>query len=243
MDGIELAARFALPPNSKRYCGKGDFREKFAAYLKGRTPAGRKALEKSLGKFNAHHAYLKLIAKANEKKPFDEKVAEALWIGNGLLKKVERRDLQKLIAEQFSGKGMLSAMKARKLASSMPEGMLPHHSFHVLHVHTISGVIVPSVKNADSCRVSWGKVIGVKGGGKAVLVKTQKLASRNGKLALLPVNRVWKTSCAGIMLLPDAEKGDIVASHWGVAVMGLSKAQARQLERATLHNIRALNRG
>ena len=55
-----------------------------------RTAANRKLLQKELKKFTAHYAYLCLIAKANGLSPFDRRVAEALWLGNGLLKKVKR---------------------------------------------------------------------------------------------------------------------------------------------------------
>lgn len=239
MDGTELSARFALPPNSRAYCGKPSFRKAFAAFLADRRAANRMALERELSKFTAHYAYLRLIASASGLSPFDKKVAEALWIGNGLLEKVRIRDLRKILLQQFCGKGMLPKSRAKRLAESLPGGFAPHHSFHVLYLHTISGVIEPSVENADSCRVSWGKVI--RAGSGFVEVATQRLAKENGRLLLLPVKKRWKTSCAGVTLLDKPKAGDVVASHWGIAVMELAPAQVRRLEKFTEINLKAAN--
>ena len=240
MDGTEISARFGLPPNSKKYCGRREFAAVFAAYLKRKSYANLRALKTALSHFHAHYSYLKLIAAANGKKPFDRGVTEALWLGNGLLKNVKKKDLQKIILRDFCGKGMLSAARAEKMALALPDGFVPHHSFHVFHIHSITDVVPPTLSTSDNCRVSWGKVVGAKKG--AVIVKTQKLAKKNGKLVLLPAVKRWKISCAGIALLPDAKEGDIVASHWGVAVMGISKRQAAELEKVTKQNIAAANK-
>jgi hydrogenase maturation factor len=239
MDGLELSARFGLPPNSHSYCGKPSFRTAFRNFLSGKTPLTSAALENSLKRFTAHYAYLRLIASAGGFSPFDRRVTEALWLGNGLLSRVDRKKMQGLIADEFSGPGMLSKPRAEKLANGLPEGFVPHHSFHVLYLHTISGVIGPSVKNADSCRVSWGRVI--RAGGGFVDVETQKLARKKGKLALVPARKRWKTACAGIALVPSPKAGQWVASHWGVAVMRISSAQKKRLERITRRNISAAN--
>ena len=239
MESVEVSARFALPPNSKRYCGTRPFAKIFAAYLRKRSTKNYLALEKSLSTFTAHYAYLSLIAAANGKKPFGRGVPEALWLGNWLLGRVKRKDLQGMITQQFCGKGMLSRKKAKELASSIPDGFLPHHSFHILYLHTISGVIEPSSRNADLCRVSWGKVMNVERG--AVIVQSQKLVRKNGILKLLPCRKRWLLKCAGIALVQDVKKGDWVASHWGVAVMKITKKQMVQLERITKQNIAAAN--
>ena len=239
MLGAEISGRFALPPNSLSYCGTKGFRAAFAAFLSRPTPSSRLRLESSLRLFKAHYAYLCLIARASGKQPFDSKVSEALWVGNSLLKKVKREDMQSLIVREFSGPGLLSRKKALKLAGSLPKGALPHHSFHALYLHTITGVIAPSVQNADSCMVHWGEVTKVSN--NSALVQSQKLVRKKGKLALVPCTRKLKLRCAGIPLLPSLRAGGLVASHWGVAVMKLSRSQAQQLKSATNRNISALN--
>lgn len=239
MQGAELSARFALPPNSRRYCGMEKFRDIFAAYVQDKSAANLAVLKRALSSFRAHYAYLKMIARAGGRKPFDEKVAQALWLGNGLLRKVKKEHLKRLILHDFCGKGMLSRDRARKLADGLPDGFAPHHSFHTLYIHSITGVVPPTVATSDNCRVGWGKVVGMER--DAVIVRSQRLAKRKGKLLLVPCKKRWKTSCAGIGLLPDVKKGELVASHWGVAVMKITAKQAKRLEKATLQNMRAAN--
>ncbi len=237
MQACELCARFALAPNSKSYCGKGGFSRVFSNYLKNKTPASTRALEKALSSFRAHYSYLRLIAKANKRKPFDAKVAEALWIGNSLLGNVKQKDLAHLIKTGFAGKGMLSRKRAGFLARNIPKGFLAHHTFHVLYLHTITGVIAPSLKNADLCRPSWGRAIRIEK--NHLLVQSQRLAKRNGKLVLVPCKKRLARTCAGILLAPRIKFGDFVASHWGFAVMPLSSSQAKSLEKYTRMNIEA----
>ena len=240
MIGMEISARFALPPNSKNYCGKPAFRKRFASYFEKKDAASRRALEESLKSFTAHYAYLRLIASASRLSPFHSRVAEALWIGNALLQKVRRRDLQNLVRKSFCGPGLLSEKKAAELADGLPKGAVPHHSFHALHLHTISGAIAPSLKNADLCRVSWGRV--VRAGKGQALLESQRLLKRKGKLALFPCRKKVKLICAGMRLLPKVKTGDLIASHWGFAVMLITQPQAKRLEKYTLRNVSAINR-
>jgi len=239
MEGLELSAAFALPPNSKSYCGKPSFRKAFAAYLREKNGKTRASLERSLKRFTAHYAYLQLIAGSNGCRPFDTRVAEALWVGNSLLEKVPKEKIAALIAMEFSGKGKLPVKTARALAASLPGGFVPHHSFHVLYLHTITGVIEPSVKNADSCRISWGNVRAVSKG--IATLQSQRLERKNGKLALVPCTKTAKLECAGIGLAAGIAKGDTVACHWGFATMKLSRAQAARLEKYTRMNLKAAN--
>ena len=239
MEGAELSARFALPPNSRSYCGTERFSAVFRRFLAKKSAANLRSLKGALSSFHAHYAYLKLIAAASGRMPFDAKVTEALWLGNGLLKKVKRKDLQLLILKDFCGRGMLSKKRTRNLAGEMPDGFLPHHSFHTLYIHTITGVVPPTVATSDNCRVSWGKVI--RAGKNAVEVRTQKLVREKGILKLIPCRKRWLLNCAGIVLLPDVKMGELVASHWGFAVMKITKAQMPGLKRATLANIAAAN--
>ncbi len=240
MDGVEISARFAFPPNSRKYCGAGTFSSAFANYMARKNAANRMALENEIRKFKAHYEYLKLIAKANGLQPFDEKVCEAFWLGNELLANVKRKDLQRLILKRFCGKGMLSRKRAAALAGNMPGGFVAHHSFHTFYIHTISGVIEPSVKNADLCRVGWGTIIGMRK--EEAVLQSQRLVKRKGKLALVLCKRKVATVCNGMTLVPNLKKGDWVAFHWNAAVMQLTLQKIRRLEKCTEQNIAAANK-
>lgn len=239
MDGTLVAACFALPPNSRSYCGKPSFRSALRAFLASPSAKNRRLLQGEIRSFTAHYSYLRLIGRKSGLDPFDARVAEAFWLGNSLLSKVKRKDLQRIVLCNFTGPGLLSEKRAGKLADGMPDGFVAHHSFHALYLHTITGVIAQSLKNADSCRVSWGRVLFARG--SKALVKSQRLAKKGGRLVLIPAVRKVRLSCAGIRLIPRLEKGDMVACHWGVAVMKISNRQMRGLERATERNAAAAN--
>ncbi len=239
MKGIELCARFAIPPNSLSYCGKEGFGKVFEEYLENPCEKTENALEQALCSFTAHYSYLELIANANKMKPFDYGVCEAFWLGNKLLNKVKRREIARMIQEKFVGKGMLAKEKATELAKAVPKEAVPHHSFHALYLHSITGVIAPTVKNADSCRIAWGKVL--EAGDNWVEIKSQRLAEKNAKLRLEACSKRVKLSCSGIGLLQKIKKGDFVACHWGIAAMKISFSQAKRLEKATCKNVEAVN--
>lgn len=232
--GVELAARFAYPPNALSYCGTSAFEKTFAKFLRDKNPVNRKALENSIRVFRAHYAYLKLIARANHLQPFDYKVCEAFWLGSRLLEKVEKEQIAKLILTEFCGPGLLSKGRAKRLAEGLTENFVPHHSFHPLYIHSISGVVPPTVKTSDNCRVSWGKVL--RKSDRNVEVQSQKLVKKNGGLQLVPCHRKWKTAD-----FLKCSKGDLVVAHWGVAVAKISSSQAKHLEKYTLKNISAAN--
>ncbi|MCX8196869.1 MAG: DUF6390 family protein [Candidatus Micrarchaeota archaeon] len=236
MLGIELAARFALPPNYLSYCGTKSFNSAFLSFLQ---TGSQNRLKRELSRFRAHYSYLELIAKANKKDPFDLEVCEAFWIGNRLLDNVGKSQLQKLILGKFCRPGLLSKSEAKKLALSLPDGACPHHSFHALYIHTIKGAIKPTVKNADLCRISWGKVKQKKSG--FLFVDSQRLLQKNGKFFLAPFERKVRQSCGKFFPPSCIKKGDIVASHWDFAVMKISLRQKEALEFYTTKTIEAVN--
>ena len=71
MDGVELSARFGLPPNSFSYCGTPVFRRAFAAYMKEKSPANARALEAALSMLRVHGRIIACggISGYNEEKP------------------------------------------------------------------------------------------------------------------------------------------------------------------------------
>ena len=239
LHGVRLSACFALPPNSRSYCGKSDFQKKLQNYLAHSGKKEKQALEHSMRSFLAHYSYLQAIASANKLPVFHPKVTEAVWIGNNFLFNVKRQAIEKLILKNFCGPGLLSKKRAEKLAANIPAGVVVHHSFHALYLHTITGVISHTVQNADHCIVHWNKVEKING--NRALVQSQKLVKKDGKLALVPCKRTLKLVCRGLLLTSGLKKGDLVASHWGVAVMKLTRAQAKNLEKFTIINVRALN--
>ena len=230
MKGAELASHYAFPPNNLGYCGRKSFRHSLRSFLGGETGTSR--LEQEIRGFRIHYAYLKLIARENGLRPFDERVVRAFWSGNSLLESVSRDSMKRFIAEVlFAGK---RSARAKALTDNLPDGIRPHHSFNVLYVNFVTDSVERSIKNFDSCCVSAAKVLEAKGKQAIVIRKALtwkdgfRLEERRDKIDL---------ERSGIRLVPGLKKGDTVAVHWGMAVEKLSPANGRALLKYTKKNL------
>ncbi|MFH0737600.1 MAG: DUF6390 family protein [Candidatus Micrarchaeota archaeon] len=234
MDGTELAALYAFPPNALGYCGASTFRNALRSFLRGRSDLGR--LEAEMRKFPVHQAYLSLIAKENDRSPFDLEVVRAFWTGNPLLWNVSREAFKGFIARDlFHG---TRKKHAQQLAHDLPEGLLPHHSLNPLYINFVSNKVDRSIKSIDSCCVTWGEILSVTGRFADVL---RYGISWEGILTVKPRLEVVDLEREGVRLVPDLKEGDWVSVHWGMAVEKLHAKDRRSLERYTRMNLDALN--
>lgn len=230
MEGLELAARFSAAPNALGLCGP----KKFEA-------ASRPALLRTMKKFRAPYTYLSLIAEANGLEPFDYEVAEAFWLGNHLLEQVKREDVANAIVRRFSGPGRLKPERAQALADSLPACVYPHHSFHVFYIGSISGVLRGTAAEMDRCRIAWGQVQKVSGKQIQVRyqpvqkkIKKEKENKKFGQLAFGPTKTVYWTLWPD---LPTPAPGSLVCSHWGAAIVPISRRRMANLEKYTCLNM------
>lgn len=227
MNGAELAARYAFPPNSLGYCGGRGFRD---ALLAGKASA----IERGLKEFHVHYAYLRLIARENGMKPFDRKVVEAFWLGNRLLGSVSTAALQRFIP------GIIrNPARAARLCDGLPEGILPHHSFNPLYINFAADSVPRSVENYDSCCVTWGRVLSVSG--NAAAVRRHSIAQDAGGFRLEQKDGTVRLERRGVRLAGKLRSGDLVSIHWGMAVQKLRAEDCEALKRYTMINIRACN--
>lgn len=227
MNGAELAARYAFPPNSLGYCG----RKEFCSALRSGRAAG---LKSGLRKFRAHYAYLSLIARANGMGPFDRNVVEAFWIGNRLLASVSPAALRRLIARLIKDK-----VRARRLIARLPRGVLPHHSFNSLYVNFVTDSVRRSVKNYDSCCVTAGRVLSV--GPRRAKVRRFAIAREGGRFHLGQKTCSVLLEKGGIRLAGRLRPGDLVSVHWGMAVQKLRPRDCEALKKYTMINLGACN--
>jgi hypothetical protein len=225
--GAELAARYAFPPNNLRYCGRPTFKK---ALQSGST----RELERELKKFTAHYGYLRLIASENGLEPFDVRVVRAFWTGNLLLENVSAASLRRFIFRIIKNRS-----RARKLAESLPEGALPHHSFNPLYVNFVTGKVERSVRNYDSCCVTWGKVLHVRG--TSATVRRQSIARKSGRFVLRPAVSVVALEKGGIRLVGPLKKGDVVSVHWGIVIERLTSVRLAALKMYTQKTLDAVN--
>lgn len=228
--------RYAFMPNRLRYCGGDDNRTLLEYGVEQVIDGGLAPL---LRRFTGALPYLQLIARANAiPDPFDARVVEAYWLGNALLERVEVRQLYDALLERFGNQ--LQGRVRELVLGKAPAGARPHHSFHVLDVHSRVGALENTLETMDRCRVSWARVVRVEGA--ELVVERQPLVLQAGKLALAearPERVVRQVDGRGFA--DDARPGDWISLHWGWACEVLDDRQRRNLERYTRYHLALAN--
>jgi hypothetical protein len=130
-----------------------------------------------------------MIAESNGRDPFDYEVTEAYWIGNKLLENVEPSKFYR-----FSQDGPTTRMTmedSKDLFRDLGTFAKPHHTFYVLGMYSRAKggpeVDKKLLELMDSCRISWGRVIGVNK--KTLTVERPPLALDDGILRLASPQR------------------------------------------------------
>jgi hypothetical protein len=228
--------RYAFMPNLLRYCGGDDNRTLFEYGIERTIDGGLRPL---LTRFTGALPYLQLIARANAiADPFDTRVVETYWIGNELLDRVEVRQMYDHLRERFDKQ--LQGRTRDLVLGKAPTGARPHHSFHVLDVHSRVGELEHSLHTLDSCRVSWGRVLRIDG--PELLVERQPLVLAQGKLALgqaQPTRIVRQVDGRGFA--DAAAVGDWVSLHWNWVCEVLTPHQQVNIERYTRYHLALAN--
>jgi len=254
--GIEIAARYSFPPNCHGYCGPSSFVHTLKEHLERKKGNwigkgdGIVRLKTQLSRFCTLHAYLKFIAREkNSKKingfdPFDRDVVEAFWIGNELLEDISRADLSRFIRRDLFPKS--DSRRANRLADGLPEGMVPHHSFNALYVKFVTGRVKRSVKNFDSCCITFGKVLSVSADRKTAHMGRASV-SWNAELGFCfaPLRSTVALERMGVRFLDldndPLRKDDLVSVHWGMAVEKIRPSACRAIRKYTQINMDAVN--
>lgn len=238
-EGLKLAIRYSLPSCRLGFCGPHDqaSQKTLHDFVSGKKVEEEK-VRKILEKFEAMYPYLRLIASSNQiSDPFDEQVVKAFWVGNELLERVGVGTLRQLIMTNFVKPGLLSKEEAEKRAIQIPEGMVPHHSFHVFVLGSITGRVKLEGALKDLCRIGWGKVEEIKNQKskiKKIKVKYQPLIfAEEVKLGEETTKEVeWDER-----LVPGIKEGDWVSFHWGQVCDLLGEEDVANLDRYTLKTI------
>lgn len=124
--------------------------------------------------------------------------------------------------------------------SKAPAGARPHHSFHVLDVHSRVGDFGQTLPALDHCRVSWGSVVEVAGG--ELIVDRVPLVLEQGKLVLgTPVRERVMRQIEGRGFVEQAAVGDVVSIHWGWACEVLTAERHQRLDRYTRYHLTIAN--
>ena len=217
-------ARYASPPNRLGYCGPGaaaGFAELIAA-------DAVDELRHSAREFAAAFPYLELLAGAlGTTDPLSEAVVEAYWIGNPLLSEVAVADFGRSIDDRFRRR---AGRDWNHVELSIPNGAA-NHAYHVLVASPWVGLMREGVVDeplaiVDSCRISWGRVVG--GCSDRPLVRRTPMVWTYGRLAWGP------TEVEQVVSPIPVAAGDIVSLHWGQVCEVLTPAQLRWLVTTTI---------
>jgi hypothetical protein len=221
-DGLDLAIRFSYITNALQYCGPKTAHNTFIRYLTKRDNG--EDVRGALLKFESLQPYLSAIATKHSKDLFAYEVVEAYWIGNSLLDSFTKKDMQSII-RNLQARG-LPASIVQRLVADLPEGFFPHHDFNVCFVGVgmTTGSVSTTIANMDNCRTSWGRVVEVKDG--LLILDSQSLMQEKGKFML---NQGTKTARYLPDLFGPVKKGDVIATHWGMAGVVLTKGQCEHL--------------
>ena len=234
--GLLRFIHYGFMPNHYGYCGGDDNRE---ILERGAAAEVDRGVEPLLRKFAGALPYLKLIARANAiADPFDDRVVEAYWLGNDLLRGVEVRQLYDHLVERFGRQLPASTMKW--IASKAPAGARPHHNFHVFDLYTRAGDPDHSLDTMDNCRVSWGAVVADLG--SQLLVERQPLVLLEGKLRLGPAEPFLAArQIDGRGFVGQVAAGAQVALHWGWVCEELTDRQLTSLQQYTAQHLALAN--
>jgi hypothetical protein len=242
--GILLHAKHAFMPNNLGYCGP-DERDIIVRHLEGAS--GGEDLESMLKRFEAAYPFLKLIGRTTGRDPFDFAVPEAYWIGTGLLERVNVADFRDFSRMDLPGRDDQEVDRVYKALGSKAR---PHHTFYVMSTYATASVRDgPNLANdsrdkiakaMDSCRVSWGKVIGVRR--DKLRVEYTPLVLDGGRLSLGKTKSKSVTYNPRVRPFGSVKLGDPVSIHWDYACDVLSPRQVRNMTKYTLLDIQSVNR-
>lgn len=239
-DGIIRCSRYAFGPNRLHYCGPDAYREIFSYIRENISDPG---LEKHLRAFKTMYPYLEQIAEANNiKNPFNERVVEAYWIGNGLLETVDKKRFYRHLLENQQIKKRIGEKAWGLVADKIQQGAVPHHSFHVLDIWKRTGNLERehTLESLDQCRISWGKILRLDG--PFITIEREPLLYTNGGLCLgAPQQEKIIINLESDLNSGELKSNDLVSIHWNVICEKITPRQATMLKKYTLRHLALAN--
>jgi hypothetical protein len=238
MNGLDLFSRFAFMPNKLGYCGEQSFHNKALKFLEGDFPEEK--LREEVKYFSTAFPYLSLIAEKNSLDDFlDERVVEAYFLGNSLLEQCSAEGIKKLILRNFVGEEFFPKEVAQKFAERVPQEAKPFHSFHAIFIFSFSSALPKILQNMDSCRISWGKILGLEKENNSAIVEYNPLAEVNGKI--LFGSPCTKRVSFLKQFTPNLQVGEMVAFHWNLIALSLSPKQLANLKHFSEQTLNVIN--
>ncbi len=207
--GLALNLKYSIAPNSLGYCGCANSDNTFINFVKNPNKNKLKKTLTDLESFTGVKNYCEFIGKCNSLKKFDDRVLNAYWIGNELLKQASGKKIQNLI-KSFYSNGLITKETEQKMLSKNLNNAIPHHSFHVLFFTSFSKKLKKNIENKSNCLITWGKILEEKN--SKFLVNAVILQKKNKKIKLVEKQKtINKSLCNGKI-------GKIFSINWNTEI-------------------------
>ncbi len=232
LQGWELFARYAFPPNELGYCGPADA----SVLLRG---GGHDEVSGHARGFDGAWPYLlEIAAAAGVSDPLDTEVVRSYWIGGGLLGAVDGAALTTRLRTSLATQptGVLDTVDGTRA--------LAHHSFQVFAVYPwirfLDADAGTPLRIMQACRIRWGRVDAVHD--EHVDITSRPLRFDGGLLGLgdaVPEVVRWRRGVTS--LAPAPAPGDVVAAHWDWICGTLDDDEVAALTAATASSLDLVN--
>jgi hypothetical protein len=232
-NALKLVSRYALPPNSLKYCGKDSAPEKFKTCIRTGECDG---VEEEVSHFIVLNPYLETLKEITGKEKFSYENIEAYWLGNDELKKTKPEHYD-LLLDNFLKQGVPDFF-VEELRENPPKKFIPNHLFQVLHVGVgkSSGAVPFNLESINSCMIRWGKVLEI--GDSILKIELNTLEEIKGRYQLTSVKDEAEYSPD---LIGNVKKGDTVTVHWNMVTKILETKEIENIEFWTKETLKYIN--
>jgi len=213
MEGILISCLYSYGCPELRQFGTEKFIFEFLRNPeKSKLPFTRTILEKL-----EPYLFYYLIGKMNDLAPFNQRVVKAHWLGNNLLRKIEKEDVQELLRERLQGH------QTRFIKLFDLVGGKAHHNFSTLWLIKRIENLNLNLKIINDCLIRLGEILEIKE--ERFFVKTQKLALTEREIYLRDsIEEIPK-----FFLRRPVKFNDWISIHFGTAREKISRNEAKNL--------------
>lgn len=225
IQGIKDAARFAIQPNMKGFCGEKGDQQILRDYISDRNGDYKIVLETlSSHSFPHLNAFLGAIAEMSGADVFDNDVVSSYWYGNLTTEKVGLNTKNVLLENyerQFPGPF------SEQLRRLLPEEIFLTHLSQVALIATFSENEPQKTDFINHCMIAHGKIRHIDKENRSALIVRDYLKKKDvGGYEVISIEREVNVDNE---LTPELSIGDDVAVHLGYLAAILTSEEVENL--------------
>lgn len=252
IEALQLAGRFAMPPNSMGFCGRDSAPERFKRCIK---TGECDFVADEITKFIVLHPYIKTIAQLTNRSKFEHKVVESYCFGNDLLNEIPESGYD-LLMDNFEEQGVPKWF-VDEIREKKPKKFIPTHLFQVLHVGVgkVSGTVPFNLNSVNNCMIRWGKVLEVGSDTSIIGENTLDINNFNPSVPsiIVELNSLKKDSSGlsihtettranyNLDITPNIRVGSTVAVHWSQTIKEITCEESLKLKKWSKKVIKEIN--